>query len=221
MIKSVLFDAYGTLYDVHSVTKKCNELYHGRGMEISQIWRQKQLDYVWITSLMDKYKDFWSLTKEALYYSLEELGLQYNEKIVEEILNEYLHLSLYPEVMEALNNFRPRELFILSNGNLRMLNELVKNTYLDKHLDGIISVEDYKVYKPKPDAYDLAAKRLGLDKEEILFISSNGWDAAGSKSFGFTVGWLNRFGKPADRLGMTPDFIASDLKELAQITKSI
>jgi len=221
MIKAILFDAYGTLYDVYSVMKKCNELYPGKGKQISQIWRQKQLDYVWIRSLMDTYADFWSITKEALCYSLEELELQYNEEIVEEILNEYLNLSLYPEVIEALNTFCPRKLVILSNGTLQMLNELAKNTSLDEHLDGIISVDDFKVYKPKPDAYRLAAKRLGFDKEEILFISSNGWDVAGSKSFGFTVGWLNRFGKPVDRLGIKPDFIASNLKELAQKTKNI
>lgn len=221
MIKAILFDAYGTLYDVHSVMKKCNELYPGKGKQISQIWRQKQLDYVWIRSLMDRYADFWSITKEALCYSLEELELQYNEKIVKEILDEYLNLNLYPEVIEALNIFYPRKLAILSNGNLKMLNKLAKNTSLDKHLDDIISVDDFKVYKPKPDAYYLAAKRLGFDKEEILFISSNGWDVAGSKSFGFKVGWLNRFGKPVDRLGIIPDFIASDLKELAQKTKNI
>jgi len=216
MIKAILFDAYGTLYDVHSVMKKCDELYPGKGTQISQIWRQKQLDYVWIRSLLDKYEDFWSLTKESLCYSLEDLELQYNEEIVEEILNEYLHLKLYPEVIEALNIFRPRKLVILSNGNLHMLNELAKNTSLDKHFDDIISVDDFKVYKPKPDAYDLAAKRLGFDKEEILFISSNGWDAAGSKSYGFTVGWLNRLHKPIDRLGIKPDYTASDLKVLAQ-----
>ena len=216
MIKAILFDAYGTLYDVHSVMKNCDELYQGKGAQISQIWRQKQLDYVWIRSLMDKYADFWSLTKEALCYALEELELQYNEKIVEEIINEYLYLNLYPEVIEAMNIFRPRKLVILSNGNLHMLNELAKNTSLEKHLDGIISVDDFKVYKPKPDAYDLAAKRLGFDKEEILFISSNGWDVAGSKSYGFTVGWLNRLHKPIDRLGIKPDYTASDLKKLAE-----
>ncbi len=216
MFKAILFDAYGTLYDVHSVMKKCDEFYPEKGAQISQLWRQKQLDYVYIRSLMDKYADFWSLTKEALCYSLEELELQYNEEIVEEILNEYLHLNLYPEVIEAMNIFRPRKLAILSNGNLHMLNELAKNTSLDMHLDDIISVDDYKVYKPKPDAYDLVAKKLDFDKEEILFISSNGWDVAGSKAYGFTVGWLNRFGRPFDRLGIKPDYIASDLKKLAQ-----
>jgi len=165
---------------------------------------------------MDKYEDFWSLTKESLCYSLEDLELQYNEEIVEEILNEYLNLSLYPEVIEALNIFRPRKLAILSNGNQRMLDELAKNTSLDKHLDDIISVDDFKVYKPKPGAYDLAAKRVGFDKKEILFISSNGWDIAGSKSYGFTVGWLNRFHKPLDRLGIKPDYVDSDLQELAE-----
>ena len=221
MIKAILFDAYGTLYDVNSVMKKCNELYPGKGTQISQIWRQKQLDYVWIRSLMNKYADFWSLTKDALCYALEELRLQYNEEIVDNILNEYYYLNLYPEVIEAMNIFRPRKLVILSNGNIHMLNELAKNTSMDKYLDDIISFDDCKVYKPKPDAYDLAAKRLGFDKEEIIFISSNGWDVAGSKSYGFIVGWLNRLHKPMDRLGSTPDYIASNLIELGQKIKIV
>lgn len=221
MIKAVLFDAYGTLYDVYSVMRKCDELYPGKGAQISQIWRQKQLDYVWIRSLMDQYTDFWSITNEALRYSLEELKLPYHEEIVKEILEEYFYLNLYPEVVEALNIFRPRKLAILSNGNLHMLQELAKNTSLDRYLDDIISVDAIKVYKPKPDAYHFAATKLGFEKEEILFISSNGWDIAGSKSYGFTVGWLNRLGKPIDKLGIKPDFIAADLKELALKTKII
>lgn len=221
MIKAVFFDAYGTLYDVHSVMRKCEEIYPGYGEKISQIWRQKQLDYMWIRSLMDKYADFRSITEDALYYSLEELGLQFDKEIISTILNEYLHLNLYPEVIEALTIFRPRKLAILSNGNLQMLDKLTKNSSLDKHLDEIISVDEFKVYKPKPEAYHKAAQKFGLKKEEILFISSNGWDIAGSKSYGFTVGWLNRFNKPADKLEVEPDFIASDLKQLAFKTKNI
>ncbi len=206
---------------MHTVVRKCEEIYPGNGVKISQIWRQKQLDYMWIRSLMDTYTDFRSITEDALYYALEELGLQFDKEIIETILNEYLHLSLYPEVMEALTIFRPRKLAILSNGNLQMLDNLTKNTDLDKHIDEIISVDEFKVYKPKPEAYHLAAKKLLLKKEEFLFISSNGWDVAGSKSYGFTVGWLNRFKKPADRLGVVPDFVASNLKELALKTKNI
>jgi 2-haloalkanoic acid dehalogenase, type II len=200
--------------------KKCEEIYPTKGKQISQIWRQKQLDYVWIKSLMDKYTDFWSITKDALIYTLEELELRYDEELLEKILNEYLYLSPYPEVIEALDIFRPRKLAILSNGNIWMLNELAKNTTLNKYLDDIISVDAFKVYKPEPDAYRLAAQRLGFNKEEIFFVSSNDWDVAGSKSYGFIAGWINRLNKPFDRFGIKPDYTDSDLKELAQKIKN-
>ncbi len=215
MIKAVVFDAYGTLYDVHSVVKKCEKIYPGKSVQISQIWRQKQLEYSWLRSLMDRYQDFWSLTGDALCYALDELNLQYSQETIEEILNAYLYLEPYPEVVEALQTFRPRKLSILSNGSPKMLNELANNTSLDIHFDAIISVDSLKMYKPKADVYNLAIENLGVKKNEILFVSSNGWDVAGSKSFGFIVAWLNRFNKPVEKLGIEPDYIVTNLVELA------
>ncbi|QHQ63410.1 haloacid dehalogenase type II [Anaerocolumna sedimenticola] len=220
MIKAVVFDAYGTLYDVHSIVRKCEKIYPGKGYQISQVWRQKQLEYSWLRSLMDRYQDFWSLTGDALSYALDELNLQYSKGTIEDILNEYLYLDLYPEVVESLQAFRPWKLSILSNGSPKMLKELAANTNLDKHMDAIISVDSLKTYKPKANVYNLAVENLGVNKNEILFVSSNGWDVAGSKSFGFTVGWINRLNKPVERLGIEPNYIVSNLAELANKVKN-
>lgn len=221
MIKAVAFDAYGTLYDVHSVMQKCEEIYPEKGAAISQIWRQKQLEYTWLRTLMGKYKDFWSLTGDALQYALEETGLQYNEDILKTILNEYLYLKPYPEAIEALEAFRPRKLMILSNGSPDMLSKLAAHTGVNEHLDGIISVDSIRMFKPRPEVYNLAVENLGISKNEVLFVSSNSWDVAGSKSFGFLAAWLRRVNKPFDRLEAEPDFIVSSLKELAEKTQTM
>lgn len=218
MIKAVVFDAYGTLYDVDSVVQKCEEFFPKKGAEISKIWRQKQLEYSWLSALMDEYKDFWILTGNALCYALEALELEYNEDIIRKILRVYLNLKHYPEVIEALEAFRPCKLAILSNGTSEMLGELATNTCLDKHLDEILSVDPLKTYKPNPEVYKLAVEKLGVNKEEILFVSSNGWDVSGAKSFGFIVGWVNRVNKPMEKLGFKPDYIVSNLKELVEKT---
>lgn len=161
MIKAVVFDAYGTLYDVHSVMQKCEEIYPEKGAAISLVWRQKQLEYTWLRSLMGKYKDFWSITGDALQYALEEHGLTYDGEILQLILNEYLYLKPYPEAIEALASFRPRKLMILSNGSPDMLDKLAVHTGINEHLDGILSVDSLKVFKPQPEVYNLAVENLG------------------------------------------------------------
>lgn len=221
MIKAVVFDAYGTLYDVHSVIQKCEECYPGKSREISLIWRQKQLEYSWLRTAIGRYEDFWRLTEDGLRYALDELGLPFDEAIIARILQQYLHLTVYPETFEALSLFRPKKLLILSNGSPAMLDMLGKNTGLSAHLDGALSVDSLKMYKPRPEVYKMAADYLGLEKQDILFASSNGWDVAGAKTFGYVCGWVNRLKKPVERLGTTPDFIVSDLKELALATQSV
>lgn len=219
MIKGVVFDAYGTLFDTFSVAQECEKEYPGKGVQISQIWRQKQLEYAWLHILMDHYKNFWEITKDALCYALEELGLRYNEEKIKSIMNSYLYLKVYPEVVEALQSFRPNKLMVLSNGNPVMLNQLFINTGLSKLIDEFISADTVKLFKPKTDVYQLAVDSSKVKRNEILFVSSNGWDIAGSKSFGFTVGWINRLNKPVEKLGFQPDYIVSDLLELARMTK--
>jgi 2-haloacid dehalogenase len=221
MLNAVVFDAYGTLFDVHSVVQKCEECFPGKGSQISSLWRQKQLEYTWLRSLMGKYKDFWQVSADALDYALQELHLAYDTDTVYDILNQYLHLELFPEVQEALNSFKPRELAILSNGSPKMLAELVRNTGLDGTFSQVISVDVLRIYKPRPEVYQLAVEKLGIPKEEILFISANGWDVAGASSYGLNVGWLNRQQKPMDNLSYQPGYTASDLLELVSLTKDL
>lgn len=216
MIKSVVFDVYGTLYDVFSVVTKCESLYPEKGEQISKLWRNKQLEYTWLRTLMNRYKNFWHITKDALYYALDSLALEYDSDKINDIMNSYLNLDPYPEVVEALQKFRPRKLAVLTNGNMDMLDQLVVRTGLDKFLEGVLSADTIQLFKPKPEIYQLAVDFLGISKNEILFVSSNAWDIAGAKSFGFTVGWINRFNQPSEQLGVQADYVATNLLELAE-----
>ncbi|RNC29892.1 MAG: (S)-2-haloacid dehalogenase [Candidatus Dichloromethanomonas elyunquensis] len=221
MIRAVVFDAYNTLYNVNSVIPKCEEFYPGWGTQISLIWRTQQLQYSWQRSLMGNYRNFWVLTVDGLRYALEELRLPYNREIVKEISNQYYFLRPYPDVTEALNIFFPRQLAILSNGTADMLHQVVKNNDQDKYFQNIISADAVKIFKPAPEVYGLAAKELKLNKKEILFVSSNGWDIAGAKWYGYITGWINRTNSPIEKLGVKPDYIVSSLLELALKTKNI
>ena len=221
MIQAVVFDAYGTLFDVHSVIQKCEEAFPGRGTQISQLWRQKQLEYTWLRSLMSKYRDFWQISADALDFTLQDLHLAYDTDSVYQILNQYLHLQLFPEVTGALEKFQPRKLAILSNGSPKMLTEVVHNTGLDGTFTQVISVDALRTYKPRPEVYNLAEEKLQIRREEILFISANGWDVAGARSYGFTVGWVNRMLKPAENLTSQANYIASDLLELSELTQNL
>ncbi len=216
MFKGVVFDAYGTLYDVFSVAQKCEHEYPGKGDEISKIWREKQLEYSWLQTLMGHYQNFWKITEDALRYSLECSGLPYDENKINEIMSSYFNLNVYPEVIEALQKFRPRKLAILTNGNADMFDKLIAGTGLNQYLDEFLSADTVQLFKPKPEVYQLAVDSFEIGKSEILFVSSNAWDIAGAKSFGFTVGWINRLNKPFEQLGVQADYIVSNLLELAQ-----
>lgn len=217
MIEAVVFDAYGTLFDVHSVEKACDTIFPGHGAQISQVWRQKQLEYTWLRALMHQYTDFEAVNRDALKYTLNHLKLHHENATLETLLNAYLQLDYYPEVKQALQTFRPRKLAILSNGTPIMLVSVVRNAGLEAYFDQILSVDPLQTYKPDPPVYQLAVSKLNVPKEHILFVSSNGWDVAGSKAFGFTVGWINRQ-KTIEELGVRPDFVVDNLLDLAQMT---
>jgi 2-haloacid dehalogenase len=191
-IQAVVFDAYGTLYDVQSVADVTEQAFPGYGEMITQIWRIKQLEYSWLRSLMQRYRDFSVITRESLAYTLRILGLQYDNATFERILERYLHLDLYPDALAALAAIKDRKLAILSNGSPGMLNALVANSGLDKVLDATISVDAGKTFKPSPDAYTLIETTLGVKPAEVLFVSSNPWDACGAKAFGLNVAWIER-----------------------------
>jgi 2-haloacid dehalogenase len=215
-IKAVVFDAYGTLFDVHTVAVKSEQEFPGKGRQISEVWRQKQLEYTWLRSLMGRYQDFWHVTDEALAFTLKELGLEASSELRASILDEYLRLNPYPEVPEALRAMGERKLAILSNGSPKMLNQVVANAGLDEVFSAVISVDELKIFKPFMGVYQLASAKLGIPREEILFISSNAWDAAAAKVFGFQVCWINRFDKTFEELQVLPDFIVKDLNQLVE-----
>ena len=209
--EAFVFDAYGTLYDVHSVAARCESNWPGKGAQLSLLWRAKQLEYTWQRSLMQRYAPFSTVTRDALAYSCEVLELELSVAQVEGLMAEYLNLSLYPDVVRTLQALNTRKA-ILSNGSPDMLLPLVRNSGLE--LDAVISVDELRIFKPAPQVYALAVEKLHLDHSKIGFVSSNCWDAMGAKSYGFQVYWINRAGAPVDRLGFKPDRILASLNEI-------
>ena len=191
-IKAVVFDAYGTLYDIQSVAAVTEQAFPGYGEIVTQVWRIKQLEYTWLRSLMRRYQDFSVVTRESLVYTLRILGLKHDDDVLERIMEKYLHLDLYPDADAALASMRGCKLAILSNGSPAMLNALVRNSGLDRVLDATISIDSQKIFKPAPDAYSLIETMLGVSPAEVLFVSSNPWDACGAKAFGLNVAWIER-----------------------------
>jgi 2-haloacid dehalogenase len=237
-IQAVVFDAYGTLYDIQSVATVTEEAFPGYGDIITQIWRIKQLEYSWLRSLMRRYEDFSVITRESLAYTLKVLGLKYDGAVFERIMDKYLHLDLYPDAATTLAAMRDRKLAILSNGSTEMLTALVRNSGLDRVLDATLSIDSKKIFKPSPDAYTLIESKLGVPPAQVLFVSSNPWDACGAKAFGLNVAWIERVTPEAmalacaksdlvppltmfkairmqmDELGLDPDYRIRALAEL-------
>jgi 2-haloacid dehalogenase len=191
-IKAVVFDAYGTLFDIQSVAAVTEQAFPGYGEIITQVWRIKQLEYTWLRSLMRRYEDFSVVTRDSLAYTLRTLGLKNDSQAFERMMDKYLHLDLYPDALATLAAMHGRKLAILSNGSPDMLNALVRNSGLDRVLDATISVDSKKTFKPDPDAYTLIESTLGVAPADVLFVSSNPWDACGAKAFGLNVAWIER-----------------------------
>lgn len=210
-LEALVFDAYGTLFDVHSVAQRCESFFPGSGAQLSQLWRAKQLEYTWQRSLMRRYLPFSTVTREALAYACEALRLELTAERMEAVMSEYLRLALYPDVERNLSRLSVKKA-ILSNGSPDLLDPLVKNSGLE--LDAVLSVDEIKVFKPAAQVYQLAVDRLRIPSGNIGFVSSNCWDALGAKSFGFTVYWINRQNAPLDRLGFQPDHIVRSLDEI-------
>ncbi len=240
-IQAVVFDAYGTLFDIQSVAAVTEEAFPGYGEIITQIWRIKQLEYTWLRSLMRRYEDFSTITRDSLAYTIRVLGLKHDAATFERIMDKYLHLDLYPDALVTLAALKGRKLAILSNGSSGMLNALVRNSGLDRVLDATISIDSRKIFKPAPDAYTLIESTLRVRPAEVLFVSSNPWDACGAKSFGLNVAWIERVTPEAmalacvrsdlvppltmfkairtqmDELGLEPDYRIHALSELPDI----
>ena len=212
-VRGYVFDAYGTLFDVHSVVEIGREL-TAEPMTLSATWRQKQLEYTWLRALMGRYEDFWTVTEAVLCYAIRRLALLVNEAQIRRLLEAYLSLACFPEVPAALARLAPRPRAILSNGSPRMLQAAVASSGLGPHLDHVLSVDTVKTYKPAPAVYALGPRALGVPVAELLFVSSNAWDVVGAKAFGYRVAWCNRGQAPEEELDLRADVVISRLDEL-------
>lgn len=215
-IKALVFDVYGTLFDVYSVKERCDELFSGKGKELSILWRQKQLEYSFLRQLMGQYEPFIDITKDSLKYATKKLNLEYNNEIERLLIEAYKNLTFYPEVVDVLKQMKHKKLAVFSNGSRDMLEPLILNSGLSSYFDQIISVDDIKQYKPTPASYSYALNSLGLKREEVLFMSSNGWDISGAKNFGFKTAWINRGNLPIEELNQTPNSIYHDLNGILE-----
>jgi 2-haloacid dehalogenase len=244
-IKAFVFDAYGTLYDVQSVGAATEAAFPGHGDYITQVWRLKQLEYTWLRSLMRRYEDFRTVTRDSLGYTLGTIGLTADAALLDRIVDAYNRLAPYPEAAEALASLGGFRLAILSNGSPDMLDALVRNSGFDRYLEAVISVDAKRAYKPDPRAYELVRERLGVEPREVVFVSSNGFDVAGASSFGFKVVRIERVtpdalrqelsrGEPvgaaamfralrtqSEVLGLGPDAVVSSLRALPGLVEAL
>jgi 2-haloacid dehalogenase len=216
-MKALAFDAYGTLFDVHSVIEACEREFPGNGSAISHRWRAKQLEYTWLRSLMVQYQDFWRVTEAALEFACRARGLALDEAAKRRLMDEYLHLAPFPDVRETLPKLGGLKLLILSNGSPHMLSSVVDSAGLKEVFAHVISVDAVKIYKPSPAVYQLAATRTKLERAEIGFVSSNFWDICGAGAFGFKTFWVNRNDTTSDALGYSPDATVASLSELVHL----
>ncbi|MEE8189743.1 MAG: haloacid dehalogenase type II [Kiloniellales bacterium] len=214
-IGACVFDAYGTLFDVHSAVGRGGAALGGKADKVSALWRQKQLEYTWLRSLMGSHVDFWQVTGDGLDFALAANEVD-DPALRDRLMELYLRLDAYPDVTAALESLRAggKKTAILSNGSPKMLNAAVKSAGLEALLDETLSIEEVGIYKPDSRVYQLAVDRLGVEAGRICFISTNGWDARGAAHFGFKVAWLNRFGQQPERLPGEPSAVITSLAEL-------
>ena len=215
-MKALVFDVYGTLFDVGSLVEVCQALVPEPEAFVAS-WRAKQLEYTFWRSLMGQYEDFQQITAEALRYTLKRYHLTIPEEGQRRLLEAWSNLQPYPEVRMALGRLKRYQRVILSNGSPVMLETLLNNTGLQTEFDAVLSVDAVKIYKPAPQAYGLALRHLRTAREEIGFLSANGFDVVGAKAFGFTVYWVNRTGAVMDELGIAPDAVVRSLDEVATL----
>jgi 2-haloacid dehalogenase len=213
--QAFVFDAYGTLFDVHSVVAALQAV-TPEAEAVSRQWRAKQLEYSWLRSLMGRYVDFWAVTDEALRFALKRFAIEVTPAQHSALLKAYLQLSAYPEILGTLAALAPRPCLILSNGTPHMLTAAVESSGLAGKFSHILSADQVRVYKPDPRVYALVPEALGLAREVVVFVSSNMFDVMGAKAYGFQVAWVNRMQTQADELGLAPDLVISRLDELPQ-----
>ena len=217
-ISACVYDAYGTLFDVHTAVGKHKTRLGAKAEAVSTVWRTKQLEYTWLRSLMETYADFWQVTGDTLEYALETHDV-YDSPLQYDLLDAYLHLECYPEVKETLERLKQHgaKNVLLSNGSPIMLEAAVANSGIEGLLDQILSVDLLPIYKPAPQVYQTAVARLKVRRTEISFPSSNAWDGAGAASYGFQMAWINRFGQHQERLPAGAKAERTSLDELPEL----
>ena len=216
-IKLILFDAYGTLFDVNSAAEKCKDKIGSKWEPFANFWRTTQLEYTWLRSLMKRHKDFWKVTEDSLDKSMKVFNIDKSMK--NELLNLYKVLSTYPEVRNVLEKLKMKKfkLAILSNGTPALLNELVTSNNLDKLFDDLFSIEEVKVYKPHSKVYEIPIKKYNIEANEIIFLSANTWDVSGGGNFGYNSMWVNRNKSKFDNLDYQPKNELVNLSQLLDI----
>ena len=216
-IKAIIFDAYGTLFDVNSAAEKCKDKIGDKWEGFSNFWRTTQLEYTWLRSLMKRHKDFWQITEDSLDKSMKTYKIDPTMK--NELLNLYKSLSPYKEVHEVLIKLKEKnfKLAILSNGTPSLLNELVKSNNLDSFFDDIFSIEEVGVYKPNAKVYDIPIKKYNIKKNEVVFLSANTWDVSGGGNYGYHSIWVNRNNNIFDNLDYKPKNQVKNLSELVNL----
>lgn len=212
--RAFVFDAYGTLFDVHSVVMHGAADIRGDLHGLSALWRQKQLEHTWLRSLMGRYEDFWEISNAALHAAARQLKIETEDAQLASLLQAYLFPSAFPDAKPALEALRGARAAILSNGSPKMLESAVSHNGLGSYLGELISADRVKTYKPSPRVYALGTETLNLPAAEILFVSSNSWDAAGAKAFGYRVCWCNRSGAELEHMGFAPDMVVSRLDQI-------
>ncbi len=216
-IKAIIFDAYGTLFDVNSASEKCKDKIGNKWEGFANYWRTTQLEYTWLRSLMNRHKDFWQITEDSLDKSMKAFKI--DPSMRNELLDLYKILSTFPEVKEVLQNLKKKDykLAILSNGTPTLLNELVTSNNLDNIFDDIFSIEEVKVYKPNSKVYDIPIKKYQIQKNEVAYLSANTWDVSAGGNYGFNPVWVNRSNNIFDNLDYKPQNEISNLKDLLNI----
>ena len=216
-IKAIIFDAYGTLFDVNSAAEICKDKIGDRWEPFANFWRTTQLEYTWLRSLMRRHKNFWQITEDSLDKSMKAFSI--DPKMKNELLNLYTTLSAYKEVPETLKILKEKKfkLAILSNGTPSLLNQLIKSNNLDNLFDDLFSIEDVKIYKPDSKVYDIPIKKYQIEKNEVAFLSANTWDVSGGGNYGYNSIWVNRNKNIFDKLDYTPNFEIRDLSKLIDI----
>ena len=217
-IKACIFDAYGTLFDVNAACRELSKEVGDSWEQLASLWRLRQVEYTWLRNSMDQYIDFWQITSDALDYAMETLDIE-NIELREELLNLYLKLEAYPEVKGLLTKLKQRgvKTGILSNGSMKMLNSAVDNANIREFLDEILSVEECEIYKPSSKVYDLVKIKMQINKENVLFFSSNAWDMHAASNYGFKTIWVNRFNNKLERLPGKPIKIVNSLDKIDEI----